>query len=111
MEIYFENKKLRKKFESHESLKKHFGVLVMQISRRLVQIEEAANLRALLDEKVGRIGPLSGPLYGYFSIRISKNYRMIVAPKGDNILDEENNYLPENITQIILINVEDYHGA
>ncbi len=114
MLVEYENSKVQELFidlnvvqNSKNLMKKEIGLeMTKAIKRKYNQIIAFSSFSALLESRIGKMEPLSGDKEGDYSLHLSANYRLIVAP---NSRDRSVEGL-RNCDTIIIKGVLDYHG-
>jgi plasmid maintenance system killer protein len=97
MRIWFKSKKLERTFGSDAELRKAFG----QERARKIQ------MRML----VLRFSPrLAGDRLGQFAVDVQQPYRLIIAPISMVTKGKGGKIDPSEVTEIVILGVEDYHG-
>ena len=112
MQITFKNKKLKKIFESHKELLRVFGeVRGNKIELRMSILRAATCLDEVPVEKPDRRHALSLNRKGQFAVDITENYRLIFEPNNNPLPLQKSGGLDlRRITDIKILEVEDYHG-
>jgi proteic killer suppression protein/toxin YoeB len=86
--------------------KKIGSELTKTVKRRYNQIIAFSSFSALQQSGIGKLESLEGGLNGYYSLRLSANYRLIVKPKSKDLS-------AESLKNCDTLNIEgmiDYHG-
>ena len=112
MKIYFRRKKLQKLCSSKKDSIKKWGTRnAEKLHQRLAELEAAPNLDVMHSLPGARCHQLKGNRAGQFAVNLKHPLRLIFEPhhepvprKGDGGIDLE------KITEIIILDVEDYHG-
>ncbi|MBO4578653.1 MAG: type II toxin-antitoxin system YoeB family toxin [Clostridiales bacterium] len=86
--------------------KKAGAEITKAVKKRYNQIVAFSNFEELLNSGLGKPEAMEGNLKGYYSLRVSANYRLIVRPITDDLSIEK---LKECDT-VIVKGVTDYHG-
>ena len=112
MQITFKNNKLKKIFDSHKELFRVYGeVRGKRIERRMSVLRAASCLEKVPVEKPDRRHALSLNRKGQFAVDITENYRLIFEPSNNPLPLQKDGGLDLNrITDIKILEVEDYHG-
>ena len=76
------------------------------LKKRYDQIKAFSSFLSLQQSRLGKMESLSGEDKGFYSLRISANYRLIVSPKAE-ILSAE---CLKVCDTLIIKGVIDYHG-
>ncbi|GAB3354424.1 killer suppression protein HigA [Arachidicoccus ginsenosidivorans] len=110
MEIFFATKKLQKELENLNTLKKAFGTNAKRISKRLDDIRASRNLATLVLLQGANCHLLIGNKKGQWAIQISGNLRLTFRIHNTPIPLLPNGAIDlEQITEIEIINIIDYH--
>jgi proteic killer suppression protein/toxin YoeB len=80
--------------------------LARQIKKRYDQIRAFNSFYGFQQSGYGRVESLSGNLKGYYSVRLSSNYRLIIKPKSVDL----SAYSLKECDTVIIKGVIDYHG-
>jgi len=112
MHITFKNKKLKNIFDSHKDLLRVYGeVRGKKIEHRMSVLRAAACLEEVPVEKPDRRHALSLNRKGQFAVDITENYRLIFEPSNNPLpLQKDGGLDLKMITEIKILEVEDYHG-
>lgn len=99
MEIQFENQKTEKIMKNMKLLTTKIGLeMTKKVKLRYNQIEASENFQQYINTGLGIPHPLNNDLKGYYGIRITGNYRLIVKPET------------LGSKKILIKGVLDYHG-
>jgi proteic killer suppression protein len=111
MDILFKNKKLRKTFNSFESLKKEYGhKQAKKIKMRLDQLQAMSNLSIASQFPQLRCHELKGNRRGQLAVDLDQPYRLIFSVAHDPPPRKEDGGLDWSRVEAIQIEgVEDYH--
>lgn len=104
MKITYATEKIEKIFEDTEQLKRKTGQMARKIIQRLDALRASNTFGIFLATGLGRPERLTGDLEGYYSIRITDNYRLVVwvnMPQNGDVRDAD---------QVMVKGVVDYHG-
>ncbi len=110
MDIYFANRKLRRRLGNEREMNKAYGRLAGALRRRLAVLAAVKNLGEVPMSPPERCHALKGELAGYFAVDISRNWRLIFRPAHEPMPT-----LPDGgpdlcaITAIEVVDVTDYH--
>lgn len=110
MEIFYKNRKIENQLTDPIVMIKSFGQMARKINQRLEDFKASDNLAILKTLPAARCHELTGRRKGELAVDISGNFRLIFAPYHSPVpqkLDGGMNW--EEITRIIIINIEDYH--
>ncbi len=112
MLITFKKSKLQKIFQSEKELRRVYGeVRGKKIQHGMDFLLAASCLEEIPIQKPFRRHELSLNRKGQFAIDIIKNYRLIFEPCNEPLPIKEDGGLDlTKITEIKIIEVEDYHG-
>lgn len=114
MQVKYKDQKVRELFEdlndiraSRNQMKKKIGTeLTKAVKRRYNQIIAFSNFAALINSHIGKIESLEGEGNRTYSLHLSANYRMIIAPDTKDFSAEG----LRNCDTFIIKGVVDYHG-
>jgi plasmid maintenance system killer protein len=110
VDIFFQNGKLARVFNSEAQLRQKYGERANFLKRRLYQIGIAGNLEELRSLPQMRCHELKGNREGTLAIDVGHPYRLIFEPANDPIPRKIDGGLDwTNVTAIKLLGVEDYH--
>lgn len=110
MEIIYKSRKLEKQLTDPKEMAKSFGLLARSLNQRLKDLSSADNLAVMRTLPAARCHELTGARKGELAVNVSTNYRMIFKPNHEPIPKKEDGGLDwDNITQIQIIDIEDYH--
>jgi len=112
MKITFQSRKLKQCFDSRRELSRVYGeVRGKKIERRMSVLRAATCLEEVPTDKPERRHALSLNRKGQFSVDVSENYRLIFEPTNNPLpLRKDGGLDLKKITEIKIIEVEDYHG-
>ena len=112
MEIEFRTSKLKKCCENLKAGTRKWGrENAEKVLQRLNEIEAAEDLEMLLKLPGAGCHALKQDRDGQYSVYLKHPYRLIFEPSGDpSGYIEENNINPARVTQVLVLEVEDYHG-
>jgi len=109
MKIYFENKKLAKTLNDEKAIRKNYGQMADKIIARLSQIRAAESLEDLRYAP-GKYHELREDRKGQLACTLKEPYRLVFKPANDQIpIDEDGLLIWQEITEIIIIEIIDYH--
>jgi len=98
LEIRFRTRELRRCFEQEDRAQRRWGPIVgKRYVQRLTQIKSQATWESLYEFRMLGLHPLRGDRAGQFAIRLTGAMRLIVERGATE-------------TQVIIMDVEDYHG-
>lgn len=114
LHVEYEDSKVQELFEdlndvqnSKNLMKKEIGLeMTKAVKKKYNQMIAFSSFSALLESRIGKMESLSGDKEGNYSLRLTANYRLIVAP---NTSDRSVEGLRICDT-IIIKGVMDYHG-
>lgn len=104
MIIHYDSKKLEKILTNPRLLKKYYGNDFSRISNRLSEMRAANNLEEIPETPPPRRHKLAGNYKECWGIDYSKNDRIIIAPTGEFDINDLS-----TITEVTILNLEDYH--
>lgn len=108
MEILLSGR-LRKTMNDSKARRKEYGELAEAIGRRLDDLRAIATLADAF-QLPGRFEPLAGNRLGEYSMRLSPNHRLILAPANDVLPKTRDGGVDLNqVTAVRILGVEDYH--
>lgn len=114
MQVTYKHLRVQELFEdlndvqnSRNLMKKEIGLeMTKAVKRKYAQIISFTSFSALVSSRIGKMESLSGDKNGDYSLHLSANYRLIVAPNTENRSVEQLN----SCDTIIIKGVMDYHG-
>ena len=109
MNIYYENKKVEKILEDYATLQKKCGKHFQNIKKRMQQLKAFTSLKEFMYSGFDNPHFEKGPLHGCIGWDINQNVRLLL--KLDVEIDESLLKRMEDIKDIIVIGVVDYHGG
>jgi proteic killer suppression protein len=111
MHISFRTRKIEKIFNLEKELKKKYGdVQAKKIKIRMEVLRSAVNLAEVPERKPDRRHPLKGKRKGQFAVDLAHPYRLILEPHDPVPMREDGQIDLSEITKIVVLGVEDYHG-
>ncbi len=118
MIIHYKNRKLEKILTSEIEIKKTYGMLSRSLMLRLNELENVfesfAEIPNIPPQRFHDLTNYSSnnakARIQYFSIDLSKNYRLIVHPIPEAIpKNEHGKWLLEEVKEIMIVEIKDYH--
>ena len=76
------------------------------VKKRYNQIVAFSTFYSLQQSGIGKMESLDGDLKGYYSLRLTKNYRLIIKPQAEDTSAES----LKKCDTVIIKEVIDYHG-
>jgi proteic killer suppression protein len=112
MIVYFKDKKLMRSFDDERECLKQYGKdNSRKIQTRYAELLAADNLEVIPHVPPARLHELSGNRRGQFSVTIKEPFRIIFVPANNPIpLTTDGGIDKRKITEILIIEVVDYHG-
>jgi len=112
MKIYFRKKKLQKACSSERASIRMWGrENAKKLHQRLRELEAADNLSVIYCLPAARCHQLKGNRTGQFAVNLKHPFRLIFEPRHDPVpLKDDGGIDLTQITEIIIVEVEDYHG-
>ena len=111
MKISYKSKKLSKHLTIPKEMLKAFGQRAKKVNQRMEELKSSDNLSILGCLPAANCHELTGNRKGQLAVSISGNYRLIFEPDHDPVPQKNDGGLDwESVTDIIIIEVEDYHG-
>ena len=112
MIITFKSKKLKRIFDSRRDILRVYGVVRgNKIVNRMAVFRAATCLEEVPTEKPDRRHELSHNRKGQFAVDITGNYRLVFEPSNNPLpLRKDGGLDIKKITEIKILEVEDYHG-
>ena len=115
MKLIFSTKKFQKCCNSEKESNREWGEgLAKKVRQRLNEMQAANSLADLSHLPPPRCHALSGRRKGQFAVDLTGNYRMVFEPFHNPLPYKENSKEKEldlsRITDIIILEVTDYHG-
>lgn len=111
LEILYKNNKLEKQLTNDKEIIKAYGMIrAKKLKKRLGELQAATTLSDLKTIKSARLHQLIGDKKGLWAIDILKNWRICFEIFHDPIpLLEDGGVDIEEVTDIKIISIEDYH--
>jgi toxin HigB-1 len=107
MKIYFSTNKLQKTFNSHAELVKKYGdERAKMIERRMSVLKAAVNLEEVPTIKPERCHQLVGDRKYEYAVDLKHPFRLIFTP---NLNSHKEKFDLKEITEIVILGVENYH--
>ena len=114
MYVEYEDSKVKRIFEDMNDVQNSKNLMIKEIGLEMTkavkkkynQMIAFSSFSSLLESKIGKIESLKGDKNGSYSLRLTANYRLIVAPSTDNRSVERLRICDT----IIIRGVMDYHG-
>lgn len=110
MKIGFATQKLQKIFNSEKELKKKYGVRADKIRIRMKVLESSANLEEVSPSKPERRHQLKGDRKEQFAVDLIHPFRLVFMPDREPVLLPDGGIDLKQVTGIIILSVENYHG-
>lgn len=115
MKLTFSSTKLQKNCNSEKESDREWGKdLAKKVRQRLYEMRAASTLADLGHLPPARCHPLKGNRKGQFAVDLSGNWRMIFVPFHNPLpykkFSKGEELDLERITDIQIIEIEDYHG-
>ncbi|HPA63271.1 MAG TPA: type II toxin-antitoxin system RelE/ParE family toxin [Spirochaetota bacterium] len=110
MKIGFASQKLQKIFNSEKELKKAYGDQSSKIKIRMKVLESAVNLEEVPHQKPERRHQLKGDRKNQFAVDLIQPYRLVFEPDSQIEFLSDGGIDLKQVTGIIILGVEDYHG-
>jgi len=104
MKLHYSSRKLENILTNERSIKTDYGELSNKLLIRLSELRAARSLSEIPNVPPPRRHKLSGDKNECWGVDISKNVRLVVAPRGEFDINDLG-----TITEIIIYNIEDYH--
>lgn len=104
MIIYYSSSRMEKILTNPRLIKKHYSKICDKLMIRISELRVAETLADISPKPPPRRHKLSGQFKDCWGIDVSKNYRIIVQPKGEYIENELN-----TIKEVIIKDIGDYH--
>lgn len=111
MKVSVRTTKLQKLLSKHRELVKKYGEKRARlIERRIVYLREASNLHNVPPTKPLRCHELSGQRKGEFAVNVDEQFRIVFIPDYDPVPRLSDGGIERKaVTEIVIIEVEDYH--
>jgi len=107
MQISFKSRKLEKSLTDPKEISKTYGVMAKKVSQRMKELSAASALSVMRKLPAAYCHELHG---GNISVEISGNWRIIFEPDHDPVPAKSDGGLDwDAVTQIKILEVEDYH--
>jgi toxin HigB-1 len=111
MKIAFASQKLQKIFNSEKELNKKYGALqAKKIMIRMKVLESSVNLEEVSPQKPERRHQLKGERKDQFAVDLVHPFRLVFKPDREPVLTPDGGIDLKQVTGVIILNVEDYHG-
>ncbi|KJS10716.1 MAG: hypothetical protein VR67_17755 [Peptococcaceae bacterium BRH_c8a] len=112
MDIYFKYKKLQKACNNErESVKEWGHEIAKKVRQRLSELRAAVCLSDISHLPPPRLHELSGNRQGQYAVDLLHPYRLIFIPAHKPIpIKSDGGIDVSEVTAILIIEVEDYHG-
>jgi len=112
MEIYYKSKKLKRICNSEKASNKEWGIEVAQkVRQRLFELYAANNLSHISHLPPLRLHQLKGKRKNQFAVDINSTHRLIFEPANNPLpLDNNGGIDKTQVTEIIILEVVNYHG-
>ena len=109
MNVNYENKKVEKILEDYATLQKKCGKHFQHIKRRMQQLKAFTSLKELMYSGFDNPHFEKGDMYGCIGWDVNQNVRLLL--KLDVEINETLLKRMEDIKDIIVVGVLDYHGG
>jgi plasmid maintenance system killer protein len=110
VDIFFQNGKLARVFNSDSELKQKYGERAKFLRSRIYEMRDVGNLEELRSLPHARCHELKGDREGTLAVDAGHPYRLIFEPANDPIPRKIDGGLDwRNVTAIKLLGVENYH--
>ena len=111
MRILYANARLKKVFNNHKLLKRKHGARAAAIIRRRLDDLYAADTLADMRTLPGRCHELRANRAGQLALDLDHPRRLVFEPANDPIpRSSDGGLIWEQVTAVVIIGVEDYHG-
>lgn len=112
MDIYFKYKKLQKACNSKEESIKAWGPAnAKKVRQRLSELQAANDLSEISHLPPPRLHELENNRKGQFAVDVQQPFRLIFEPANDPVpLNNSGGIILHEVTAVLVIEVEDYHG-
>jgi proteic killer suppression protein len=110
--IAFRTKSLKKSCQTLKEASRKWGAEnARKIIQRLGEIKAAESLAVLMKLPGPRCHPLSHNRRGQYSVDVKHPRRLVFEPDGepDGYTDEKGGVLPDKVTQVLILEIVDYH--
>lgn len=111
MEVYFATKKLAETLSDEKKrVRAHGAAVARRINMRLMQMAATDTLEGLRNQ-AGRCHELRENRAGQLAMDLTDNLRIVFRPRHDPPLTNEDGGLDWSaVTEIVILEVTDYHG-
>jgi plasmid maintenance system killer protein len=103
LKIKYSSNKLKKILENPRMIKKYYPNEFNNIQIRMTELHAASRLSLISHKPPPRRHKLTGIYDGHWAVAVSKNLRIVFRPIDEKLSD------PEDITEIIIVDIIDYH--
>lgn len=111
MDIYFKERRLQKACNSQqESIKTCGPEIAQKLRQRLAELYAADCLSDISFLPSPRLHELSGNWEGCFAVDLKHPFRLVFKPLDPVPLNSDGGIDRDQVTSILIIEVEDYHG-
>jgi toxin HigB-1 len=111
MRIWFKSKRLARTFSSEAELRKAYGdAQARKIQVRMKALQSAPRLVDVPTIPPDRRHQLKGDRAGQFAVDIAQPYRIVFEPKAARTQGKGGKIDLAEVTEIVILGVEDYHG-
>ena len=110
MKIYFKTKNMAKVLNNKLLLRRKYGELSDSIMKRLKFLDQVANLGQVPTSLPFRRHKLHTKKSDFkYAICIKEPYRIVFQPNGAPPISEDGDIDLSEVTEILIISIEDYH--
>ncbi|MEX2596398.1 MAG: type II toxin-antitoxin system RelE/ParE family toxin [Salibacteraceae bacterium] len=110
MKISFKSNKLKKQLTDPREMTKAFGARAQKVNQRMKDLRAVVTLEDMQTIPAARCHELKGDRNGQLAVNVSGNYRLVFMPDHDPLpLKEDTGLNWKLVTDIVVIEVEDYH--
>ena len=110
VKISFKTNRLERELTDPSKTIRAFGERAPKVRQRMDELRAAASLADMTTLPAAGFRPLTENRRGQFAVRVSNNYRIVFVPACTPIPRKaDGGYLLEEISEIEIVAVEDYH--
>jgi proteic killer suppression protein len=110
MNITYKSRRLEKSLTDAKEMAKTYGIRAKKVNQRVHELRAAENLAVMKTIPAANCHPLHEDREGQFAVDVSANWRLVFGPNHDPLPKKEDGSVDcENVTEIRILEVTDYH--